>query len=88
MEDVLVLLIGITSNVVSLLIIARSIMSFFPVDRSQPVVKLVFDLTEPILAPIRNLLPQTGMLDFSPMVAILLVILLEPLLTSLVRALF
>lgn len=88
MEDVLVLLISITSNVISLLIIARSIMSFFPVDRSQPVVKLVFDLTEPILAPIRNLLPQTGMLDFSPMVAILLVILLEPLLTSLVRALF
>jgi len=88
MEDILVALISITSNIISLLIIARSIMSFFPVDRNQPVIKMVFDLTEPILAPIRNLLPQTGMLDFSPMVAILLVILLEPLLTSLVRALF
>lgn len=88
MEDVLVLLVSVIGNVVSLLIIARSIMSFFPVDRSNFAVKMVFDLTEPILAPIRSLLPQTGMLDFSPMVAILLVILLEPLLTSLIRALF
>ncbi len=88
MEDVLVILISVTGNVISLLIIARSIMSFFPVDRSHFAVKMVFDLTEPILAPIRSLLPQTGMMDFSPMVAILLVILLEPLLTSLVRALF
>lgn len=88
MRDTLIALIEIVGNIISLLIIARSLLSFFPVDRNQVVVKMIYDLTEPMLAPIRNLLPQTGMLDFSPMVAILLVILLEPLLTSVVRALF
>jgi YggT family protein len=88
MRDTLIALIEVVGNLISLLIIARSILSFFPVDRNQLLVKMVYDLTEPLLAPIRNLLPQTGMLDFSPMVAILLIILLEPLLTSVVRALF
>ena len=88
MENTLIALIEVVGNVISLLIIARSLLSFFPVDRSQFLVKLVYDLTEPMLAPIRNLLPQTSGLDFSPMVAILLIILLEPLLTSIVRALF
>lgn len=88
MADTLVALIEIVGNIISLLIIARSLLSFFPVDRNQVIVKMIYDLTEPMLAPIRNLLPQTGMLDFSPMVAILLIILLEPLLTSVVRALF
>ena len=37
---------------------------------------------EPMLAPIRRLLPQTGMLDFSPLVLIILVQLLEWLIIS------
>ncbi|HKZ69180.1 MAG TPA: YggT family protein [Anaerolineales bacterium] len=88
MADFLVLLIKLTGNSITLLIIARAIMSFFPVDRDHSVVKLIYDLTEPILAPIRHLLPQTGMLDFSPMVVILVVILLEPVLETIVRSLF
>ena len=87
MRDVLIGIIAIAANILSLLIIARALMSFFPVDRNHLLVRLVFNLTEPILAPIRSLLPQGGMLDFSPMVAILLIILLQPLLTYLVRAL-
>jgi len=84
MADFLVLLIKLTGNSITLLIIARAIMSFFPVDRDHSVVKLIYDLTEPIL----HLLPQTGMLDFSPMVVILVVILLEPVLETIVRSLF
>lgn len=87
-RDTLVALIEVAGNVISLLIIARSLLSFFPVDRNQFLVKMIFDLTEPMLAPIRNLLPQTGGLDFSPMVAILLIFLLVPLLTRVVQTLF
>ncbi len=88
MRDFLILLITVAANVLWVLILARSLISFFPVDRSQAFVKLIYDLTEPILAPIRNILPQTGMLDFSPMVAILIILLLQPLLISVVQALF
>jgi YggT family protein len=31
----------------------------------------VYDLTEPVLAPIRRLLPSTGMLDLSPLILLL-----------------
>jgi YggT family protein len=44
-----------------LLILARVLMSFFPnVDQSNPLIRLVYDVTEPVLRPIRNLLPHTG----------------------------
>jgi YggT family protein len=37
------------------------------------ILKIVHRLTEPLLAPIRRLLPTLGGLDFSPMIALLLV---------------
>lgn len=41
-------------------------------------------LFEPLLAPIRRMLPQMGMLDFSPIVLIILVQLIEALLTQMI----
>lgn len=33
-----------------------------------PVARFLFETTEPLLAPIRRVLPQAGMIDLSPMV--------------------
>ena len=33
-----------------------------------PVAKFLYDTTEPLLSPIRRFLPQTGMVDLSPMI--------------------
>jgi len=33
---------------------------------------IIYDITEPILAPLRQIIPRFGMFDFSPMVAIIL----------------
>ena len=58
-------------SLVELLIVARVILSWVasPVSRN-PLVQLVRQVTEPILAPIRSILPRTGMFDLSPMVAL------------------
>ena len=37
-----------------------------------PLLRLIYAITEPILGPIRRVLPKTGMFDFSPIVALLL----------------
>ena len=37
-----------------------------------PLLKLIYAVTEPVLGPIRRALPKTGMFDFSPIVALLL----------------
>jgi YggT family protein len=50
------------------LILARVLISYVdPRGRSQPAV-FVIQTTEPLLGPIRRALPQTGMIDFSPMI--------------------
>ena len=46
----------------------RVILSWFPVSRENPIVSVVFQITDPMLAPIRRIMPRTGMLDLSPLV--------------------
>jgi YggT family protein len=54
-----------------LLILGRVLISWFdPVGRTQLGAFLV-SATEPILAPVRRALPQTGMVDFSPLVVLI-----------------
>lgn len=54
-----------------LLILGRVIVSWVdPQGRSQ-VGAFLIQVTEPILAPVRRVMPQTGMFDFSPLVVIL-----------------
>ncbi len=55
-----------------LAILARVILSWFRFDPYHPLSLFLHQVTEPILAPIRRLLPPTGMIDFSPLVALLL----------------
>ena len=61
-------------------ILARVIISWPPVEEDSPfmpLVRMVYQITEPILAPIRNVLPNMGMLDLSPMIAIILMLVLQ-----------
>jgi len=52
----------------SLVVLVAVILSWIPMDPRHPVVKFIHSLTEPVLAPIRNVLPPMGGLDLSPMV--------------------
>ena len=56
-----------------LLIIVRVVLSYIERDprKRSAISEFVFALTEPILAPIRRLLPQGGGFDFSPLSVIL-----------------
>ncbi len=64
------------------ILLARVLLSWFPnFDRSNPIIRFIYDITEPILKPVRDLLPQTGMVDFSPLVVFLII-------TVLLRLLF
>jgi YggT family protein len=57
-----------------LALLGRVLLSWFPnVDRSNPVIQFLFDITEPVLRPVREFLPSSGMIDFSPLVVILII---------------
>jgi len=66
-------IVATTLTVLSILIFLRAIISWIPgiVDPRGPIAEFLITVTEPILAPIRALMPRM-MFDFSPMLAILL----------------
>ena len=55
-----------------LLVLGRVLMSWFDPGRSNQVSRFLIQATEPILAPVRRFLPQTGMLDLSALIVLLL----------------
>ena len=55
-----------------ILLIARVLMSWVAPRGGGALVAFVYQATEPILAPIRRILPPTGGIDWSPMIAMLL----------------
>ncbi len=64
-------------------IIARALLSWFPIDQGSPLYQLLYRVTEPIIDPLRKVLPSTGMMDLSPMAAIIVLIVLGQFVLSL-----
>jgi len=55
----------------NLLVLGRVIVSWVDPQGRNDLSRMLISITEPMLAPIRRLLPQTGMIDFSPLIVIL-----------------
>ena len=64
----------------SLIVLAAVIMSWLPGARHNALGRIVYRLTEPVLAPIRRALPPIAGLDWSPLVLLLMLQLLKRLL--------
>jgi len=58
-------------DVYSLIIVAAVVVSWTNVPREHPALRLLRRLTEPVLAPIRKVLPPMGGMDFSPLVLLI-----------------
>jgi YggT family protein len=66
-------IVQVTILVLTIAIIVRALLSWFPnVDPRNPFVEFIITITEPILAPLRAIMPRMGMIDLTPMVAIIL----------------
>jgi YggT family protein len=50
-------------------ILIRALLSWFPIAPGHPIVRILDDVTEPILAPLRRIVPRLGMMDITPIVA-------------------
>lgn len=67
-------IISLLLQLFELALLARIILSWFPnVDRSNPIIQFLFDITEPVLRPIRDMLPPSAMFDFSPLIVFLVI---------------
>jgi YggT family protein len=76
-------LVAALAQVLILAIIIRAILSWFPPSRTlAPVTAMLNQATDPVLSPIRRRLPLLGGFDLSPIVAILLIGVVESLLLT------
>lgn len=64
-------------ELLEVLIFIRMIMSFIPFRRHNILISIIYELTEPIIGPARELIAKlkinTGMFDFSPLLALLFI---------------
>ena len=75
------MLINALFTIFYLAILARVIFSWTRTSLANPIARLAFQITEPVLAPIRRYVPPMAGLDFSPLIAWFLAELLRQLLT-------
>jgi YggT family protein len=69
---ILAQVINTLSQLLGLIVIIYVILSYF-MDPYHPVRRGVSSIVEPMLAPIRRVVPPVGMLDFSPLILIVLI---------------
>ena len=74
---------GILCQVLAIAIFIRAILSWISPGQTNMLTNILYQVTEPILAPLRRIIPRVDMLDFSPLVAIILLQIIATLLTYL-----
>ena len=86
MQSTLVTFIQILGTILWVAVLIRALMSWVMPQESGGFSRLLWDITEPVLAPIRRVLPPLGGIDFSPLLAIILINLIENVLVNLVQS--
>ncbi len=61
------------TQILTFAIIGRALLSWFPDMQHSGLGRILVNLTEPILSPLRRIIPRIGMIDISPIVAILVI---------------
>ena len=83
--DLLIYLIDIFFTLLNLAILARVLLSWVRVSPYHPAVELLYRITEPILAPLRRVIPSIGMVDISPVIALILLQIIREVLVAVMR---
>ena len=85
--NILFRLINLVFTLYSLAFILRALLPWFRISYYHPVMRFLVQITEPLLGPLRRYIRPVGGIDFTPMVALLLLWVVEQLLQVLILAL-
>ena len=88
MASYLVSLISLVVTIITIVLIVDALMSFTPLEPWHPVRRFFDQIADPIVRPFRNILPPTGAIDFTPMIALIVVQIVGQILIALVRSAF
>ena len=82
MAEYVRIFVDVLFNVLIIAILLDALISWFPISPSSPIVRLLDDITEPILAPLRQVVPRLGMFDITPIVAMFILEILQSIIDS------
>jgi YggT family protein len=75
-------IVNIAFQVLIWLVIIRVLLSWVRHDPYQPIIKFVYDITEPVMRPFYKLVPVVGGIDFSPIIVIFVLTIVQRLVTQ------
>jgi len=78
-------LVDITFTLYMWIVIVRALVSWMSPDPSNPLVRFLVGVTEPVLRPVRRHLPLVGGFDFSPVIVIIVLVVAEGFLVNTLR---
>jgi YggT family protein len=58
-------------TVLTIIVFGRALMSWFDPGLRSSIGQILFQITEPLLAPIRRIMPSTGVIDLSPIILLI-----------------
>ena len=70
-------IINIAFEILTIIIFIRVILSWFPHNPYQPLIKLIYQISNPMLNPIRNIVSPIGGIDISPIILIFIIQLIK-----------
>lgn len=85
MRDFLILFINLLVQAYWILLLARAFLPLMGMDNWNPLFRFIFNITEPVLAPLRRF-SVVGMWDLSPIVAMILLTIIQQLLNGLIMS--
>lgn len=90
-RNFLLYFVDVLFNILIFAIIGRALLSWFPMGPTnpfRPLAVILIQITEPILGPMRRVIPMIGMFDISPIVAFFLLQFIQRILLSAIHAAF
>lgn len=73
-------------NLLMLAVLARALISWFRVDPYHPIVQFLEGITDPIMRPLRKVVPPLGMIDITPIVALILLQIVQYILVRIINS--
>ncbi len=75
-------------TLMTFLILGRVILSWLPQYRYSQVGQFIYGITDPVMRPIQNLIPPLGMIDISPIIAIIALQILQTIVGTIITTIF
>ena len=73
---------NIVLTIAMVVVIARAILSWVSPDPHNPIVRIINQLSEPLLFPVRRRVPYFGGIDFSPIIVLIIIFFLDEFLVN------